>query len=56
MLANVEEELAPKLAEFEAEKSQADRVQELRRKIDELKAKADGELERSDEFRLVTVY
>jgi len=45
MLANVEEELGPKLEAFEAEKSQADRIQELRRKIDELKAKADGEFD-----------
>ena len=40
-LANVEDELGPKLAEFEAEKHQAEKINDLRKKIDELKAKAD---------------
>ncbi|KAI5451442.1 hypothetical protein NCC49_001748 [Naganishia albida] len=40
-LADVEDELGPKLQEYENEKSAADRINELRRKIDALKAKAD---------------
>lgn len=47
-LANVEDELQPKLAEFEAEKNQAEKITELRRRIDELKAKADDAERRYD--------
>lgn len=40
-IAQVEEELRPMVAAYENEKSRGDEVNQVRRKIDELKAKAD---------------
>lgn len=40
-IAEVEEKLAPLKAQYENEKRRGDEINELRRRIDELKAKAD---------------
>jgi ATP-dependent Clp protease ATP-binding subunit ClpB len=40
-IAQVDEELAPLVAAYENEKSRGDEVNNIRKKIDELKAKAD---------------
>lgn len=40
-IAEVEEQLNPMIAVYEAEKSRGDEITQVRRKIDELKAKAD---------------
>ena len=40
-IAQVDDELAPLVAAYENEKSRGDEVNRLRKKIDELKAKAD---------------
>ncbi|OCH96099.1 hypothetical protein OBBRIDRAFT_787552 [Obba rivulosa] len=47
-IADVDEQLRPLLAQYEAEKARGEEVQNLRRKIDELKAKADEAERRYD--------
>lgn len=47
-IADVEDELRPLLAQYEAEKSRGDEIQSVRKRIDELKAKADEAERRYD--------
>ncbi len=47
-IANVDDQLGPLLAAYEAEKARGNEIQEVRRKIDELKAKADEAERRYD--------
>ncbi|KAL4243467.1 ClpA/ClpB family protein [Abortiporus biennis] len=47
-IADVEDQLQPLVAAYEAEKSRGDEIQNVRRKIDELKAKADDAERRYD--------
>ncbi|KZT02700.1 uncharacterized protein LAESUDRAFT_815128 [Laetiporus sulphureus 93-53] len=47
-IANVEDQLQPLLAQYQAEKSRGDEIASVRRKMDELKAKADEAERRYD--------